>query len=231
MKLTLFTISNEQIKESLNKLQTKVESLETVKEVQDKIIATKDSQISFLNDQIANIWTPITIVAGFIALIFGYVAWLNKQAQKKVEQAELLISQNQETAKIARKELKSLEEKQEKLSSLSTNLITIQKASVVLNSINNMLYYIENNLNSFKSETFESYLKPSDEQLTLFSHFSNKYHHLRSSFSTTLTKFNIATQEEQKISVSDLEGINQLEQQVKKLNTDILNKLNEYEQD
>ncbi|MEX0134969.1 hypothetical protein MRBLBA71_001506 [Bacillus nitratireducens] len=41
MKLTLFTISNEQIKESLNKLQTKVESLETVKEVQDKIIATK----------------------------------------------------------------------------------------------------------------------------------------------------------------------------------------------
>ncbi|MEI5948585.1 hypothetical protein WBS58_25215 [Bacillus albus] len=31
MKLTLFTISNEQIKEQLSKLQTKVESLETVK--------------------------------------------------------------------------------------------------------------------------------------------------------------------------------------------------------
>ncbi|EJQ57211.1 MULTISPECIES: hypothetical protein [Bacillus] len=54
MKLTLFTISNEQIKEQLSKLQTKVESLESIKEIQDKIIATKDSQIAFLNGQIAN---------------------------------------------------------------------------------------------------------------------------------------------------------------------------------
>jgi hypothetical protein len=37
VKLTLFAISNEQIKESLNKLQTKVESLETVKDVPEMI--------------------------------------------------------------------------------------------------------------------------------------------------------------------------------------------------
>ncbi|MDA2480619.1 hypothetical protein PDN61_30430 [Bacillus cereus] len=112
MKLTLFTISNEQIKEQLSKLQTKVESLETIKDVQDKIISAKDSQISFLNDQIANIWTPITIFAGFIALVFGYVAWLNNQAQNKVKQAGDLINQNQETATIAQEKLNELEEKQ-----------------------------------------------------------------------------------------------------------------------
>lgn len=55
MKLNLFTISNKQIKELLDKLQTKVEPLKTTKDVQDKILSAKDSHISFLNNQITNI--------------------------------------------------------------------------------------------------------------------------------------------------------------------------------
>jgi len=92
MKLILFTISNEQIKEQLSKLQTKVESLETVKEVQDKIISTKDSQISFLNDSIANMWAPIGIVSGIAGIIasgaFIYITYVNRQSQKILKTAE-----------------------------------------------------------------------------------------------------------------------------------------------
>ncbi|EOO97717.1 hypothetical protein [Bacillus cereus] len=149
MKLTLFTISNEQIKEQLSKLQTKVESLEYVKDVQDKIISAKDSQISFLNDQIANIWTPITIVAGFIALVFGYVAWLNRQADKKVkqgeeqfslaqekiEQAEALIQQSESAATIAQDKLEELEEKQKELNNLATTTIENQKIDMLIRQV------------------------------------------------------------------------------------------------
>ncbi|MGX5475894.1 hypothetical protein [Bacillus toyonensis] len=149
MKFTLFTISNEQIKEQLSKLQTKFESLEYVKDVQDKIISAKDSQISFLNDQIANIWTPITIVAGFIALVFGYVAWLNRQADKKVkqgeeqlalaqekiEQAEALIQQSESAATIAQDKLEQLEEKQKELNNLATTTIENQKIDMFIRQV------------------------------------------------------------------------------------------------
>ena len=149
MKLILFTISNEQIKEQLSKLQMKVESLEAVKEVQDKIISTKDSQISFLNDQIANIWTPIAIVAGFIAIVFGYVAWLNRQADKKVkqgveqfslaqekiEQAEALIQQSESAATIAQEKIDELEEKHKELYDLATATTTNQKIDMSIREI------------------------------------------------------------------------------------------------
>lgn len=139
MKLTLFTISNEQIKEQLSKLQTKVESLETVKDVQDKIISAKDSQISFLNDQIANMWQPIAIVAGIAGIIasgaFLYVAYLNRQAQKKVTQAESLIIQNQQTATSAQEKLDKLEDKQKELNDLTTMVITNQKIDMLIRQI------------------------------------------------------------------------------------------------
>lgn len=153
MKLTLFTISNEQIKEQLSKLQMKVESLETVKEVQDKIISTKDSQISFLNDSIANMWQPIAIVAGIAGIIasgaFVYVTYLNHQAQKKVkkgeeqislaqekiEQAEALIQQSQSTAAIAQEKLIQLEDKQKELNDLATTTIENQKIDMLIRQV------------------------------------------------------------------------------------------------
>lgn len=153
MKLTLFTISNEHIKEQLSKLQTKVESLETVKEVQDKIISAKDSQISFLNDSIANMWQPIAIVAGIAGLLasgaFVYVTYLNLQAQKKVEQgeeqislaqekieqAEALIQQSQSTATIAQEKLDQLEEKQKELNDLATTTIENQKIDMLIRQV------------------------------------------------------------------------------------------------
>ncbi|EJQ01401.1 hypothetical protein [Bacillus cereus] len=149
MKLTLFTISNEQIKEQLSKLQMKVESLETVKDVQDKIISAKDSQISFLNDQIANIWTPITIVAGLIALVVTYVAWVNKKAdekiqhgskqialaKEKIDQAELLIQKSNTTAAIAQEKLNQLEDKQNELNDLAITTITNQKIDMLIRQI------------------------------------------------------------------------------------------------
>lgn len=146
MKFTLFTISNEQIKEQftkineqLSKLQTKVESLETVKDVQEKLIATKDGQISFLEGQISTISTWVSIsaaIAGFIAsLAFAYVTYLNRQAQKKVEQAESLIIQNQQTANFAQEKLDTLETKQQELNDLANTTITNQKYDVSLRQV------------------------------------------------------------------------------------------------
>ncbi len=92
MKLTLFTISNEQIKEQLSKLQTKVESLETVKDVQDKIISAKDSQISFLSDQTANMLSFVSLLAAIAGIIasgaFIYITYVNRQSQKVLKTAE-----------------------------------------------------------------------------------------------------------------------------------------------
>ncbi|PEU35518.1 hypothetical protein [Bacillus toyonensis] len=163
MKLTLFTISNEQIKEQLSKLQTKVESLETVKEVQDKIISAKDSQISFLNDSIANIWASVSIAATFIIFVFGYVAWLNKQAQNKVEQAESLIRQNQQTANIAQGKLDQLEEKQKHLQKQADALDYKIKLDIKFNSIKTDLLFLykqqEKDIHICKNEQIEEFNK------------------------------------------------------------------------
>lgn len=144
MKLTLFTISNEQIKEQLSKLQTKVESLETVKDVQDKIISAKDSQISFLNDQIGNILSFVGIITGVVILVFGYVAWLNKQAQNKVKQAADLIDQNQETATIAQEKLNELEAKQKLLQKQTDALNYKLKLDIKFSSIKKSLLFLYN---------------------------------------------------------------------------------------
>ncbi|PEN45012.1 hypothetical protein CN630_19740 [Bacillus wiedmannii] len=194
MKMTLFTISNEQIKEQLSKLQTKVESLETAKDVQDKIISAKDSQISFLNDQIANIWTPITIVAGLIALVVTYVAWVNKKADEKVEKAKDLIDQNQKTATLAQEKLGKLENKQKELNALINVAITNQKIdisireiSIQLDSSNYLIdiiiaYHEKPSEISQKQEIKLSYLKERHASLL------NEYRRLSSIFSADIAE-------------------------------------------
>lgn len=102
MKLTLFTISNEQIKEQLSKLQAKVESLETVKDVQDKIISAKDSQITFLQGEISNITSWVTWGAGIVITLasaaFIFIKFLESKAKKKLEETETKLEEI-ETAK------------------------------------------------------------------------------------------------------------------------------------
>lgn len=144
MKLTLFTISNEQIKEQLSKLQTKVESLETVKDVQDKIISTKDSQITFLQGEISNITSWVTWGAGIVITLasaaFIFIKLLENKAKKKIEEAEnALQSATQQLAQIeiAKQEtetnLTESDKKIEQLNSLidkSNNIATIAQEKI-----------------------------------------------------------------------------------------------------
>lgn len=178
MKLTLFTISNEQIKEQLSKLQTKVESLETVKEVQDKIITTKDSQISFLNDSIANMWAPIGIVSGIAGIIasgaFIYVTYLNQKAKKKIEQGEIqlsvvdgklkeaesqielanrLILDAQSTTINAQAKLEELDQKQNELHKITNSTINNQQLDMKIRHTETTLALIGNFLNALDAVT------------------------------------------------------------------------------
>ncbi|MDA1657920.1 hypothetical protein [Bacillus cereus group sp. TH150LC] len=123
MKLTLFTISNEQIKEQLSKLQTKVESLETVKDVQDKIISAKDSQISFLSDQTANMLSFVSLIAAIAGIIasgaFIYISYVNRQSQKALKTAEERIHAAEEQNQRAQERINEAEELIQQANSIS----------------------------------------------------------------------------------------------------------------
>lgn len=145
MKLTLFTISNEQIKEQLSKLQMKVESLETVKDVQDKIISAKDSQITFLQGEISSISNWIIFVGSVIIALasaaFIYIRYIEKKATKKIKEAEGTLQSAKdklteiETAK--QKTETNLTESNEKINQLnslidkSNNIATIAQEKLV----------------------------------------------------------------------------------------------------
>ncbi|SCA96695.1 Uncharacterized protein BWINRA5_00010 [Bacillus mycoides] len=155
MKLTLFTISNEQIKEQLSKLQTKVESLENMKELQDKVISMQDHQISFLNDSIANMWQPIAIVAGIAALVitgaFAYVSILHHQAKRKREEVERLIQDSHSIATVAQEKLNELEEKQLLLQKQTKAIENIQKFEMITAQIQRDLGFIQRRFNKDRS--------------------------------------------------------------------------------
>ncbi|MEB8805001.1 hypothetical protein P4G82_24855 [Bacillus cereus] len=123
MNLTLFTISNEQIKEQLSKLQTKVDSLETVKDLQDKIISAKDSQVSFLSDQTANMLSFVSLLAAIAGLIasgaFIYITYVNRQSQKILKTAEERIRAAEEQNQRAQERINEAEEKIQQANSIS----------------------------------------------------------------------------------------------------------------
>ncbi|MGD6867655.1 hypothetical protein ACQCV6_15700 [Bacillus cereus] len=135
--------------------------METVKDVQDKIIATKDSQIAFLNGQIANISTWVSIAAAvaglFASLAFGYVTYLNKKANKtieagkerdriaeeKIKQAEILIEKSQSTAAVAQTKIDELKGKQEELNDLLTSTIINQQVDLLFKNIKFKIEYMD----------------------------------------------------------------------------------------
>ncbi|MDZ4492036.1 hypothetical protein ORM60_26475 [Bacillus cereus] len=136
MKLILFTISNEQIKEQLSKLQTKVESLETVKDVQDKIISTKDSQITFLQGEISNITSWVTWGAGIVITLasaaFIFIKLLESKAKKKIEEAE-------STLQAATQQLAQIEiAKQETETNLTESNSRIERLDRLIDKSNNI---------------------------------------------------------------------------------------------
>ncbi|MGM1513203.1 hypothetical protein [Bacillus cereus group sp. BceL212] len=159
MKLTLFTISNEQIKEQLSKLQTKVESLETVKDVQDKIISAKDSQITFLQGEISSIVTWVTWGAGIVITLasaaFIFIKLLENKAKKKIEEAEnALQSATQQLAQI---EIAKQE--------TETNLT---KSNEKINQLNSLIDE-SNNIATIAQEKLEN-LEEKQHELTLSIH-------------------------------------------------------------
>ncbi|HFR4182794.1 hypothetical protein [Bacillus sp. GFa4/2] len=228
MKFTLLTISNEQIKEQLSKLQTKVESLETVKDVQDKIISTKDSQISFLNDQIGNILSFVGIITGVVILVFGYVAWLNKQAQNKVKLAKDLINQNQETATIAQEKLGKLEGKQKELNDLTTIAIANQKIDISIREISIQLDSSKHIIE--KIITYHE--KPSEispEQETQLSYLNDKHDSLLTEYRRLSSVFSADIAEGRKIEDNITDGTNHLKKNCMDLYKECVKLRNELE--
>ncbi|OJD66249.1 hypothetical protein BAU26_10230 [Bacillus sp. N35-10-4] len=239
MKFTLFTISNEQIKEQLSKLQTKVESLETVKDVQDKIISTKDSQISFLNDQIANIWASVSIVVALIGLIasavFAYVAWLNKQgakivkegeeqiqiANQKIEEAENKIQQANDISTVAREKLEELEEKQKELNDLSSALANNQKVDITLNNIKFTLDFIKKSLMTLYPGIHDPLLNGTEQQKEEYTRFKSLYERLGNKHTKVSLNVNKEIKGGASLKQQDIEMINNLENECIELKTEI----------
>lgn len=170
----------------MSKLQTKVESLETVKDVQDKIIETKDSQITFLYGQIANISTWVSIAAAgaglFASLAFGYVTYLNKKANKtieagkerdriaeeKIKQAEILIEKSQSTAAVAQTKIDELKGKQEELNDLLTSTIINQQVDLLFKNIKFKIEYMDESKEYILNQIQYNGFKLSDDDLEDF---------------------------------------------------------------
>lgn len=229
MKLTLFTISNEQIKEQLSKLQTKVESLENVKDVQDKIISAKDSQISFLNDSIANMWQPIAIVSGIAGLVitgaFAYVSILHHQAKKKREEVEELIQQSHSISTVAQERLEELEEKQIELNKLSSSLANNQKVDITLNNIKFTLDFIKRSLITLISNIHDPSLnEPTEQQQNQkeeYIRFKDNYERLGHRHTKVSLNFNKKIKSGKILNQQDIEIINNLENECVELKTEI----------
>ncbi|WP_255299776.1 hypothetical protein [Bacillus toyonensis] len=153
MKLTLFTISNEQIKEQLSKLQTKVESLETVKDVQDKIISAKDSQITFLQGEISNITSWVTWGAAAVSTLasaaFIYIKFLERKAKKKIEEAE-------NTLQLAKEKLTEIETaKQKTETNLTESNVKIEQLDKLIDKSNDIATVAQEKLGELEQQQLQ----------------------------------------------------------------------------
>ncbi|WP_410988727.1 hypothetical protein [Bacillus cereus] len=155
MKLNLLTISNEQIKEQLSKLQTKVDSLESVKDLQDKIISAKDSQITFLQGEISTIITWVSIAVAIIttlaALAYGYIKSLEKKANKKIEEAEA-------TLQIATEKLTEIDNERQKIEvNLTESDLKIEQLNSLIDKSNNIATVAQEKIDKLEEKHQELY--------------------------------------------------------------------------
>ncbi len=155
MKLTLFTISNEQIKEQLSKFQTKVDSLESIKDLQDKIISAKDSQITFLQGEISTIITWVSIAVAIItalaALAYGYIKSLEKKANKKIEEAE-------STLQIATEKLTEIDNERRKIEvNLTESDLKIEQLNSLIDKSNDIATVAQEKIDKLEEKHQELY--------------------------------------------------------------------------
>ncbi|QLC85421.1 hypothetical protein [Priestia megaterium] len=85
--------NNEEVIKELKKQVEKSDGL--VKDMEQKVISLQDHQISFLNDSISNFWTVTSVAIAVVAIIITgvslFIGYLNRKAQKKMEDAEKVI--------------------------------------------------------------------------------------------------------------------------------------------
>ncbi|PFX37934.1 hypothetical protein COL32_26620 [Bacillus pseudomycoides] len=217
MNWMLFTISNEQIKESLDKLQTKVESLETVKEVQDKIISAKDSQISFLSDQTANMLSFVSLIATIAGIIasgaFLYISYVNRESQKilkiaeerihdaeiqnskaqeRINKAEQQIQQANSITTIAQDKLDELEIKQQEINQQSERLKHTQKADTMLNTIKHQLDLLKKGQELVTQSIDLNLIVLNNEEKTRFNNYLSLVTELESNWESVSYGFNVS---------------------------------------
>ncbi|KXX91207.1 hypothetical protein P9487_05070 [Bacillus cereus] len=222
MKLTLFTISNEQIKEQLSKLQTKVDSLETVKDVQDKIISAKDSQVSFLSDQTANMLSIVSLFVGIAGIIasgaFIYISYVNRQSQKalktaeerihaaeeqnqraqeRITEAEEKIQQANSISILAQEKLDELEIKQQEVNQQAEKLKLTQKADTMLNTIKHQLDLLKRAQETIKKSIDLNFVVLNEEETTQFNNYISLATKLESNWESVSFGFNTAIVSEQ----------------------------------
>ncbi len=221
MKLTLFTISNEQIKEQLSKLQTKVESLENTKELQDKVISMQDHQISFLNNSIANMWQPIAIVAGIAALVitgaFAYVSILHHQAKRKREEVERLIQDSHSIATIAQERIDELNTEQQNLQKLANSIDLKQKVDMRLNRIKLTLETIENSQKTTMEKYNQDGYKLSQENAIKIQNFIKQRYRLTAIFNNLYIHINQLIVDGATIGAKQEDDISSLQEKCDKL--------------
>ncbi|EJR32147.1 hypothetical protein III_05206 [Bacillus mycoides] len=158
--------------------------------------------------------TPLALKSFMIHKISGYVAWLNKQAQNKVKQAESLISQNQQTATIAQDKLDELEVKQKLLQKQADALDHKQKLDIKFNSIKTDLLFL------YKQQERDRHIC-TNKQIEEFTQFTTKTSELEADY--ILLFSNLTSKIIRDVSITD----NDI-QQVEKLTVDVQKFMDDY---
>ncbi|MFB5253664.1 hypothetical protein ACQKIY_22160 [Bacillus mycoides] len=172
-----------------------------------------------------NMWAPIGIVAGLAGLVvtgaFAYVTYLNRQAQKKINQAATIIERSQSITTIAQEKIDELLEKQIELNELSTSLATNQKADITLKNINIKLDFIKKGLLTLHSEIHGTFLNEPTELQEKYDMFKNSYNRLGNTHTKLSLKCNTKIIKGGVINIQDIENIKTLEHECTELRLEI----------
>ncbi|WP_226545739.1 hypothetical protein [Bacillus thuringiensis] len=137
----------------MSKLQTKVDSLETVKDVQDKIISAKDSQITFLQGEVSTIITwgsiAVAIIIALATVAYSYIKSLEEKAKDKIEEAE-------NTLQTATQQLAQIEiARQETETNLTESDKKIEQLNSLIDESNNIATFAQEKLDTLETKQQE----------------------------------------------------------------------------